>query len=267
MGMLRGKGLLRKRRSKEKKVAEHESEYEGEGDGLETARVSGDGEPPTTTPEESPTTRLPSSLDQDDLGEGSSSAPATPADRPPDGLQPTPPAYRASHLPRSPPIEPTPLPNPPAPPFSLNADTDTHTAEARRSPNHLATDDKAVLARLATGASAPVDPDEEGGGLESEEGSAPPGWESAPPEQQAEGVLEVGWQLGLPEPPRPWGGKSMEDPYVSVVGVGEGAPSAPESESQGESGEDGPSAPVWYEEQEEEGNGPSAPRLEEEETV
>lgn len=163
--------------------------------------------------------------------------------------------------------------------------------------HHLATDDKAVLARLAREASAPAGEEQEGGRGEEEEGSAPPIWEatdsnalhgqaahstSSPsnpdvPEASQTGsttTTTVPQATSLPAPPRAWGTKTLEDPYLALTAreaaVVDPIPSpiyVPSEPTYPPSLAGEPSAPSFppadadADDEEDEGAGPSAPPL------
>lgn len=186
--------------------------------------------------------------------------------------------------------------SPPPGPSSTDAPSSGQSVSQvmARHAHHLATDDKAVLARLAREASAPAEEEHEGGGGE-EEGSAPPIWEatdsnalhgqaaqsiSSPSNLDEPEVSHAGstttttgpQATSLPAPPRAWGTKTLEDPYLAPTAreaaVVDPTPSPVYVSSEpayppSSAGE--PSAPSFppadADEEEDEGAGPSAPTL------
>lgn len=196
-----------------------------------------------------------------------------------------------------------PLRPPSPPPAVLLSPARAPTAEASellaRHARHLATDDKAVLARMASEASAPDDDDDDQDGAV--EGSAPPVWEahdshhdgapdlgSAPVEPSPESAPARNGSAppaddgagtpAFPAPPRQWGRKTLDDPYFETVaraaaaadGVPAPSPSYVPSEPAPPSllpsappdevqAEAEASAPPLLEDEDAEGNAPTAP--------
>jgi len=136
---------------------------------------------------------------------------------------------------------------PPSPPplspstTSASPGSSRTTAEAAavlaRHARHVATDDKAVLARMAAeGPSAPpeepADADADALAEGEEEGSAPPVWEAAdslesdpssalqlehPSSLPPQGPTTAAGSSALPAPPRQWGQKTLADPYAETT--------------------------------------------------